>query len=72
MYTSRDDFREFAVMEEGVRKYCQSYHMPRGDFLGGMWRTHLDAFFARSGSFRWPEIPIDGAETAARIILGLL
>lgn len=72
MYTSRDNFREYPVMEAAVKRYCRSYFLPRDDFHAGDWRRHLDAFFQEPDSFRWPEIPTDGAATAARIILGQL
>lgn len=68
MYTSRDNFREFPVMEAGVRRYCDSYRLPRRDFHAGRWKKHLDAFFSRSMPFRWPEIGTDGAEIAAHIL----
>ncbi len=69
MYTSRDSFREFPVMEAAVKKYCRWYHLPRDDFHSGSWRKHLDAFLGEKQVFRWPEIRTDGAATAARIIL---
>lgn len=69
MYTSRDHFREFPIMEAAVKKYCRWYHLPRDDFHAGSWRKHLDAFLGEEQAFRWPEIPTDGAATAARIIL---
>lgn len=69
MYTSRDHFREFFVMEEGVRSFCRWHHLPRRDFHAGAWRKHLDAFFSAPGAFRWPEIATDGAARAARLIL---
>jgi UDP:flavonoid glycosyltransferase YjiC (YdhE family) len=69
MYTSRDDFREYAIMEDAVRRFCQSYHLPRGDFHRGEWRQHLERFFATGSDFTWPELPFDGADRAAMIIL---
>ncbi len=69
IYTSRDSFREFPVMEAAVKRYSLSYRMPRDDFHAGAWRKHLDAFFEKGRAFRWPEIPIDGAAAAARIIM---
>jgi L-arabinokinase len=69
VYTSRDNFREFPVMEAAVKQYCRSYCLPRDDFHAGTWRKHLDAFFNEERPFHWPEIPTDGAASAARIIL---
>jgi L-arabinokinase len=69
IYTSRDSFREFPVMEAAVKKYCHSYCMPRGDFHSGAWRKHLDAFFDERRPSSRPEIPTNGAAEAARIIL---
>jgi len=68
MYTSRDRFREFPVMESAVRKFCRWYYLPREDFHAGAWRKHLDAFFSLPGT-PWPDIPPDGATVAARQIL---
>lgn len=69
IYTTRDSFREFPVMEAAVKRYCRSYRMPRDDFHSGAWRKHLDAFFEDARPFNWPDIPADGAAEAARIIM---
>ncbi|MCX6357075.1 MAG: hypothetical protein NT045_04220 [Candidatus Aureabacteria bacterium] len=71
VYTTRDHFREFPVMEEGVRRYCRSCLMPREDFHAGAWRRHLDAFFSAPGNVPGPSIPTDGARHAARVILSM-
>lgn len=74
MYTSRDSFREYPVMERAIKEHLPSYLMPRGDFHSGAWRPHLDAFFSGSLSedFSRPETAVHGADEAARIILGLV
>jgi len=69
MYTSRDNFREFPVMEAAVKTYCRWHYLPRDDFHAGLWRKHLDAFLRNEHAFHWPEIRTDGAAAAARIIL---
>ena len=69
MYTSRDNFREFAVLESAIKRYCHSYNLPRPDFHSGAWGAHIDSFFDQAVAFSWPAIATDGADEAARIIL---
>jgi L-arabinokinase len=68
-YTSRDNFREYPVMVEGIRKHCRARALPRGDFHAGAWAAHLDALFSDAPPFVWPATATDGAERAAGIIL---
>jgi hypothetical protein len=67
MYVLRDDFRECDVLVRGIKKYAHSYCIPREDFLKRNWKIHLDMFFTTK--FNWPEIDINGAQTAAEEIL---
>lgn len=69
IYTSRDHFREYAVMAAGAERYCRARLLPRDDFHAGAWAGHLDAFFATGGPTRPQSLPTDGAEVAAGIIL---
>jgi L-arabinokinase len=68
VYTPRDDFREFGVMEAAVRRHCAWHRIPRRDFHDGAWAGHLDAFFAAARPAPAP-MRTDGADVAARIIL---
>ncbi len=63
MYTSREDFREYHVLVDGINKYAHSHFIPREDLLDGRWATHLNELF--STQYEWPEIAINGAEVAA-------
>jgi L-arabinokinase len=68
VYTSRDHFREYAVMAEGAARYCRARLLPREDFHAGAWAGQLEALFAAPP--RRPEaLRTDGAEEAAGIIL---
>jgi L-arabinokinase len=59
----RDDFREAAVLQEGLERLGCARVMPREDFAAGRWRAHLDALFDSPASFA--EIRCDGAEVIA-------
>ena len=69
LYTERDDFREYAVLEEAIRRHLPSGRIPKSDFLSGRWKQYLDSLF-RCGP-RWcaPPLELDGADRAAAIIL---
>lgn len=68
VYTSRDHFREYAVMAEGAARYCRARLLPREDFHAGAWAEQIDALLA--GPPRRPEaLRTNGAEEAAGIIL---
>ena len=68
VYTSRDHFREYAVMAEGAARYCRARLLPREDFHAGAWAEQIDALLA--GPPRRPEaLRTNGAEEAAAIIL---
>lgn len=67
LYTGREDFAEYDVLVEGIKKYAHSRYIPGEDLLSGRWTEHLDQLLATE--YRWPEIAIDGAEVAATRIL---
>jgi len=67
LYTSRQDFREYDALVDGIKKYAHGRFLPPEDFLGGRWAAHLDELL--SAEYEWPEVAVNGAETAARRIL---
>jgi hypothetical protein len=70
LYTSRDDFREYPVLVEGLRRQARCRFVPREDLLSLRWREHLAPLLSEERP--WPEVRTDGAVTAARRILELL
>jgi L-arabinokinase len=70
LYTSRDDFREYAVLVEGLRRTARARFLPREDLLGMRWRNHLEALLADRAP--WPAVPTDGAEVAAERLLAAI
>ncbi len=67
MYTAREDFSEYDVLVNGIRKYAHNCFIPERDMFGGKWAEYIDQLLA--AEFSWPEIAINGAETAAAKIL---
>jgi len=41
IYISRGDFKEYPVLEEGVKNNIPSYLMPDEDFFNGRWNRHI-------------------------------
>jgi len=72
IYTSRDNFREFPIMESAVRRFCRWNYMPREEFEAGAWRRALDEYFSSRERPSPADIAVDGAERAAGIILNML
>lgn len=69
MYISRDDFKEYPVLEAGLKKYIGSYLIPGTDFFSGNWKKHLDTFCAALAEKREPAAcPSDGDAVAAQIV----
>lgn len=67
MYPPRDDFAEYDVLRRETKDVLPSYLIPKTDFLNGKWNDHIKLFL--SNQFDYPDIPINGAEIAADIIL---
>lgn len=67
LYTSRDHFREYEVMVEGIRREARARFLPREDLLRLRWRPHLQALLADRRP--WSTTPVDGARVAARHLL---
>jgi len=70
LYTAREDFAEYFVLVEGLKKYAVTKHLPQKDFLEGNWGKHLKAIV--DSQTVWKPLPINGAGEAAEIILSLL
>ena len=70
LYTSRDDFREYDVLVEGIRDGARTRFVPREDLLGLRWRVHLEALLADARE--WAPVAADGARVAAHRLLDLL
>ena len=68
LYTSRGHFVEYDVMVEAMPHFLRCRFIGQEDLYGGHWQAHLDALVAQPPP---PERPAtDGAEVAARLILG--
>lgn len=67
LYISRDDFREYPLLVDGLQRFAVVCELPRGDFFAGRWGPHVEALMARPG--RWPSIPVDGAAKAADLLM---
>jgi L-arabinokinase len=70
LYTSRDQFREYAVLVAGLEREARCRFLPRGDLLALRWNEHLAALLA--DTTEWPGVRTDGAAVAAARILQLL
>ncbi|MDX9703027.1 MAG: hypothetical protein RBU23_08300 [Candidatus Auribacterota bacterium] len=69
MYISRDDFREYPVLEAGLKPLIPSYLIPRDNFFSGFWQKHLNTFMATiAGKPKEVRCPIDGSQQAATLI----
>jgi hypothetical protein len=69
MHPPRYDFVEFEHLVEGMRGVLPAYPVPEEDFAAGELEEHIDAFLSQP--FTWGEMPVDGAGTAAEIILSM-
>ncbi len=66
MYISRDDFREYPVLEEGLKPLIPSCLIPRNDFFAGVWQPHLKSFTSSiTNQPKTIRCAIDGAQQAA-------
>jgi len=70
LYTSRDDFREYPVLVDGIRRDAHARFLPREDLLELRWAPHLDALLGAKPS--WADVRTDGARVAAERLLGIL
>ena len=70
LYTSRGDFREYAVLVDAMPKYLRSAFIDHDDLFGGNWQPHLDALLAQPPLQTRPDT--NGAQVAADILLQIL
>lgn len=69
LYPPRFDFSEFDLLVEGVTGVLPSRMIPLDEFVAGDWQSYVDeAVVSKRAS--WCDVPLDGAATAARAILG--
>ncbi len=67
LYTSRDDFAEYEVLERGLRRFAHAAFLPRSAFLAGEWEEALRELLHAPP--HWLPIAVDGAEKAAQEVL---
>ncbi len=70
LYTDRGNFAEYDCLVEGLQRFGVCRFIGNDDLLAGNWRESLDALLAQPR--HWPALPVDGAQTAAAILHGLL
>ena len=69
-YVKRDDFIEYPILEEAVKRYLGSSEITEEDLFGGKWAEAINA--ALNSEPREVMTDLDGAEVAAGEILGIL
>ena len=67
LYTSRDHFREYDVLVAGIRRDARARFVPQEDLLALRWRPYFEELLADRKP--WGEVPLGGAEVAARRLL---
>ena len=70
LFTSRDDFVEYAVLVTGLEEHAVSQLMPREDYFAGNWHRYLNRLL--NATENWNHIPLNGAACAADEILRLI
>lgn len=70
LYTGRGRFAEYDCLVEGLQRFGVCRFIANDDLLAGNWREGLDSLLAQPR--HWPDLPADGAETAAGILHDLL
>lgn len=69
LYTSRGHFAEYDVLVDAMPRFLRSRFIGHDDLFAGRWQPYLDALLAQPAPPEHP--PTDGAQVAARHILGL-
>lgn len=67
IYTSRADFPEYEILVAGLKEKAISYFLSSQDFFAGNWEDAILNLLNHNEN--WPPITLNGAETAAEIIL---
>jgi L-arabinokinase len=70
LYTGRGRFAEYECLVEGLERFGVCRFIGNDDLLAGNWREGLEALLAQPR--HWPELPADGAQTAAGMLRDLL
>lgn len=69
LYISREDFKEYPVLQEGLHKNNDAYLISKDDFFAGHWQPYLQqCITGRGASSHTPRIASDGAERIAALI----
>ena len=67
LYTSRGDFREYALLVRELPRFVRSRFLAQDDLFGGRWKEAVAALLAQPPAAE--TMLTDGAEAAARLIL---
>lgn len=70
LYTAREDFPEYPFLVEAVEQWATSEFIPQEELLAGNLEPYLARLLAKER--HWPEVPLNGAEMAAREIISFL
>jgi L-arabinokinase len=70
IYAVNDDWRENELMIPTLQQYAHSLFLDKSDFERGAWAAHLDSFVAQP--FVWPDMPMNGAQVAADLLMGMI
>lgn len=70
LYVERELFPEYEIFAAEMGKYLPAQHLPSEDFFTGRWKRYMDMLWNKPEPAE--KMPVDGAEEAAEIILGML
>jgi L-arabinokinase len=70
LYTSRGPFPEYDFLVESLKQWATSEFIPQQELIAGNLAPYLEQLLNKEPN--WPYVPLDGAQVAARKILGLL
>ena len=70
MYLPREDFCEFPMLEQGVKRLIPYHCISYDDFFSGDWENHLKIFTEKfTGKRKEIKCPYDGSEQACEHIM---
>jgi L-arabinokinase len=70
LYTSRGPFPEYEFLVEALKQCATSEFIPQEQLLAENLAPYLDRLLSKRA--HWPDVPLDGAQVAARTLLGVL
>lgn len=70
LYVERELFPEYDIFAAEMGKYIPAQHIPSEDFFAGRWNQYLNMLWNKPEPVE--KMPVDGAEKAAGIIVGML